>query len=194
VHLYTLCTIIKQGLPFVIGVTFMGSFTSSTQARESALSFSFDALVSDETIRLSDHKGNVILIVNTASKCGFTSQYTGLEQLYQKYKESGFVVIGVPSNDFGRQEPGIPEEIIKFCEFSYGVSFPMTAKYCVKGKDAHPFYQWAKKELGFITVPKWNFHKYLIDRHGKLVDYFHSTTKPDADRLISSVKLALQDK
>ena len=172
----------------------MGLFTSSAQARGSALRFSFDALVSDETIRLSDHKGKVILIVNTASKCGFTGQYTGFEQLYQTYKEFGFVVIGVPSNNFGGQEPGIPEEIAKFCEFNYRVSFPMTAKYHVKGKDAHPFYQWAKKELGFVTAPKWNFHKYLIDRHGKLVDYFHSTTKPDSDRLISAVERALADK
>jgi glutathione peroxidase len=169
----------------------MELFTSSTKSKESAWSFSFDALMSEGSVRLAAYQGKAILIVNTASKCGLTDQYKGLELLYQKYRESGLVVIGVPSNDFGSQEPGTHAEIARFCESNYGVSFPMTAKYNVKGENAHAFYKWAKQELGFGTAPKWNFHKYLIDRNGMLVDYFHSPTQLNADRMISAVELVL---
>ena len=123
----------------------------------------------------------MLLVVNTASKCGFTPQYKGLEALYKKYKDRGLVIIGVPSNDFGQQEPGTPQEIKHFCELNYGVTFPMTSKQVVSGKDAHPFYQWAHEVLGFNSAPKWNFHKYLIDISGKPVDYFASTTTPDSE-------------
>ena len=160
-------------------------------AAQSAYDFRFDALLSDSEMPLSDFKGNVILIVNTASECGFTGQYEGLERLYQTYKDQGLVVLGVPSNDFGGQEPGSAEEIATFCELNYGVSFPMANKAVVKGDDAHPFYQWAKTELGFGTAPKWNFHKYLINRQGKLIDYFHSTTAPDSQSLIKAIEAAL---
>ena len=173
---------------------FMGLFSLNAHAKESALKFSFKALTSKDPINLSDFKGKAILVVNTASKCGFTVQYKGLEEFYQKYKEKGLVVIGVPSNDFGSQEPGSHEEIAKFCEFNYGVSFPITAKYGVKGEDAHPFYKWAKNQLGFGTAPKWNFHKYLIDRNGNLVDYFHSATEPNSSRIIKAVEKALDAK
>ncbi len=142
---------------------------------------------------LANYKGNVLLIVNTASQCGFTRQYEGLQTLYDTYKEKGLVVIGVPSNDFGSQEPGTEQEIVKFCKLNYGVSFPMTAKEIVSGSNAHPFYTWAHSELGFGTAPKWNFHKYLVDRQGKLVDYFHSTTTPDNTRLVNAVKKALNE-
>ena len=136
-------------------------------------------------------KGKVLLIVNTASKCGLTGQYEGLQNLYERYAERGLVIIGVPSNDFGAQEPGQADEISGFCKLNYGVSFPMTAKEVVTGKQRHPFYDWAHQQLGFGTAPKWNFHKYLIDREGKLVDYFNSTTSPDADRLKSAIEKAL---
>ena len=141
---------------------------------------------------LSAYTGKVLLIVNTASQCGFTPQYDGLEKLYQEYKEKGLVVIGVPSNDFGGQEPGSSEEIAQFCKLNFGVSFPMASKEVVSGEKAHPFYIWAKEELGFGTAPKWNFHKYLVGRDGALVDYFNSTTAPDAERLKNAVEKALE--
>ena len=159
-----------------------------------AWSFSFDALMGVDPIRLSDYQGKVILLVNTASQCSFTGQYEGLEKLYQQYKDQGLIVIGIPSNDFGSQEPGSSEEIAAFCQLNYGVSFPMTAKYSVSGRDAHPFYRWAKETLGFGTAPKWNFHKYLVDRHGTLVDYFYSATRPQSSRLVKAVTSALRQK
>ncbi len=160
---------------------------------QTAYHFSFDALTGNQVIDLSDFQGKVILIVNTASKCGFTGQYKTLEALYQKYMDKGLIVIGVPSNDFGAQEKGSHEDIAEFCEINYGVTFPLTAKNIVKGNDAHPFYQWAKKALGFGTAPKWNFHKYLINRHGLLVDYFHSNTRPDSSRLVKAIETLLEE-
>lgn len=178
---------------YFMGVILMGAFFSPDHARGSASDFVFDALMSKEPIRLADYSGKVVMIVNTASKCGFTGQYEGLEALYQRYKDQGFVIIGVPSNDFGGQEPGSDEDIAGFCKINYGVSFPMTSKYHVRGDQAHPFYIWAKKELGFGTAPKWNFHKYIINRQDQLVDYFHSFTKPSSSRLIKVVENSLKD-
>jgi glutathione peroxidase len=133
------------------------------------------------------------LIVNTASKCGFTGQYEGLEKLYTTYKDKGLVVIGVPSNDFGAQEPGTSEEIAKFCKLNYGVSFPMTSKEIVSGDEAHSFYKYASEALGFGTAPKWNFHKYLVNRKGVLVDYFNSTTSPDSASIKTAIESALSE-
>jgi len=158
---------------------------------QDAYGFSFEALRGGERIELAAYKGKVILLVNTASRCGFTGQYAGLEQLHRDFAERGLVVIGVPCNDFGFQEPGSLQEIGEFCSINYGVSFAMTAKYHVRGKQAHPFYVWARRELGFVAAPKWNFHKYLIDREGKLVDFFSSPTKPDAARLLKALEQAL---
>ena len=153
--------------------------------------FTFDRLSGGDPISLADHAGQVVMVVNTASNCGFTSQYEGLEQLYQNYRDRGFVIVGVPSNDFGGQEPGSDGEIAQFCKLNFGVSFPLTTKYTVRGKEAHPFYKFARKILGFGTGPKWNFHKYLIGRNQQLIDYFHSTTAPDAKRVIQAVENAL---
>jgi len=156
-----------------------------------AYGFRFKTLIGQKPLPLSQFKGKVILVVNTASQCGFTGQYEPLEELYKRYKDRGLVIVGVPSNDFGEQEPGSNDEIASFCKLNYGVSFPMAAKEHVSGDEAHPFYKWAKDTLGFGTAPKWNFHKYLIDRQGKLVDYFNSTTAPDNDRLITAVEQLL---
>ncbi len=177
----------------IIGVMIMGLFTSSAQAEGSLADFTFEALMHDSPIKLADYRGKVILIVNTASKCGFTGQYEGLETLYQTYKDRGLVVIGVPSNDFGGQEPGTNEEIAEFCKINYGVSFPMTTKYEVIGDNAHPFYVWAKSELGFGTAPKWNFHKYVINREGRLIGHFHSTTPPGASSITRMIEAALDE-
>ncbi|KTD05083.1 glutathione peroxidase [Fluoribacter gormanii] len=167
---------------------------ADTPHHDSAYDYSFHTLRGHEPLPLSSFKGKVLIVVNTASKCGFTPQYASLEKLYETYKDRGLVILGVPANDFGGQEPGTEQEIASFCQVNYGVTFPMAAKEVVSGKNAHPFYLWARQKLGFGTAPKWNFHKYLINRHGELIDYFYSTTSPEAGRLIKAVEHALDEK
>ncbi len=152
--------------------------------------FRFPAIDGGE-INLADYAGKPILVVNTASACGLTPQYTGLQKLWQTYQDKGLVVLGVPSNDFGKQEPGTETEIIEFCSTNYDVDFPMTAKQVVIGGDAHPFYQWAVSEAGEDAAPKWNFHKYLIGADGALAGIFSSKTEPQGDELISAIDDAL---
>ena len=140
------------------GAFMIFSLKSFNEAQAStAYDFSFKTLVSEHPLPLKQFKGKVILIINTASKCGFTRQYEGLEKLYQTYKSEGLIVIGIPANDFGAQEPGNDQEISNFCAVNYGVTFPMASKEKVTGDSAHPFYVWAKQNLGFGTAPKWNF-------------------------------------
>lgn len=163
---------------------------AAEQAIPAALQFSFDGL--DETpIALSQFKGKAILIVNTASECGFTPQYKGLQELWKTYKDRGLVVLAVPSNDFGDQEPGSNKEIKKFCTNVYGLGFPVAGKATVKGEHAHPFYQYAAKTLGDKSKPRWNFHKYLINSDGTLVDWFSSSTEPMDRRIRQAVEQAL---
>lgn len=135
--------------------------------------------------------GKVVLVVNTASQCGFTPQYKGLEALWQEYRGRGLVVLGIPSNDFGAQEPGSNAEVASFCEINYGVDFPLLSKQVVSGPDAHPFYRWAASLTGPLGVPRWNFHKILVGRDGRLVDWFSSLTPPDAGRLRAAIDKAL---
>lgn len=163
----------------------------SSEKHGSAYDYSFTSLKGGEPMPLSQFKGKVLLIVNTASACGFTGQYKGLEELYNKYKEQGLVVLGVPCNDFGKQEPGSSQEIVDFCQVNYGVTFPLTGKEKVKGNDAHPFYKWARQTLGFGTAPKWNFHKYLVDKEGYVVEYFNTTTTPDAKNVVNAIEKLL---
>lgn len=170
---------------------FFGLFSAKTAA-QTAYDFSFTTIMGNKPLPLSQFKGKVILIINTASHCGFTKQFAGLEALYKKYKDQGLIIIGVPSNDFGKQDPGTNKKILQFCQVNYGVDFVMTAKEIVVGKNAHPFYQWARKTLGALKAPKWNFHKYLIDRNGHLIDYFFSTTKPESARVIKAIEKALK--
>ncbi len=177
-------------LLLLYGTMLMSFFMSPAQAKDgsgSAYDFSFESL-EGEPMPLSQYKGKVLLVVNTASKCGFTPQYEGLEALYNKYKDRGLVIIGVPSNDFGAQEPGTATEIHEFCKLHYGVTFPMTSKQVVTGDNAHPFYQWVHAQLGFASAPKWNFHKYLIDTEGRPVDFFLSTTAPDSGKLQRAIE------
>ncbi len=140
---------------------------------------------------LAQYKGGVVLVVNTASECGFTPQYEGLEALWQKHKDKGLVIVGVPSNDFGGQEPGRADEIVKFCKLNYGVTFPLADKTVVKGKDAHPLYVWAGEQAGMLGTPKWNFHKYLFDRDGKFVDWFSTQTLPESPKIGKAIEAAL---
>lgn len=170
------------------------SSAEAAKLAKNVYGFEFQNIDEDGQIKLSDYKGKVLLIINGASECGFTPQYAQLQALYKKYKDQGLVIIGVPSNDFGNQEPGTGKEIAKFCEINYGVTFPLTSKYIVSGDNAHPFYLYAKEKLGFGTAPKWNFHKYLVNRSGELVDYFNSNTSPDADKVVSEIEKLLAQK
>jgi glutathione peroxidase len=140
---------------------------------------------------LKDLEGRPLVVVNTASKCGFTPQYKGLEALWQAYKAKGLVVIGVPCNDFGAQEPGSHDEIAQFCELNYGVDFPIMGKVHVKGAAAHPFFTWAAKQGGFLAAPKWNFFKYLVGKDGKLAEWFSSVTAPDSAKFKAAIEKML---
>ena len=137
--------------------------------------------LSGEGRDLSAYAGDVVLVVNTASKCGFTPQYAGLEELYAAHKDDGFVVLGFPCNQFGGQEPGSEEEIGEFCQLNYGVTFPMFEKVDVNGDDAHPLFTWLKKEKSGLLGGKikWNFTKFLVGREGQVIDRYAPTTKPE---------------
>jgi glutathione peroxidase len=156
----------------------------------SAYDFTFET-IQGEPYALKDLAGRPLLVVNTASKCGFTPQYKALEAIWQSYKDKGLVVVGVPSNDFGGQEPGTNEEIVRFCESNYGVDFPMMAKVHVKGADAHPFFKWAAKQGGFLSRPRWNFFKYLVGKDGQLVDWFSSVTTPESQKFKAAIEKML---
>ena len=181
---------------WVLGVLCIGGFvmlfsnktTAKEKEKHTFYDYSFRSLENNEPLPASMFQGKVVLVVNTASKCGFTPQYKELEELYLKYKDRGLVVLGVPSNDFGAQEPGSAKEIQSFCELNYGVSFPMAQKEVVSGKKAHPFYLCAKQTLGVLSAPKWNFHKYLVNKEGGLVDFYVSTTKPTSDKITQKIE------
>ncbi|MAK10449.1 MAG: glutathione peroxidase [Rhizobiales bacterium TMED83] len=143
------------------------------------------------TLNLAAFKGQAVLVVNTASQCGFTPQYDGLQSLWETYKDRGLVVLGVPSNDFGGQEPGSRAEIKEFCSVNFDVDFPMSDKVVVRGDNAHPLYQWLAATLGASSRPRWNFYKYLIDANGQPVAYFSSMTRPQSSKITKAVEAAL---
>ena len=149
------------------------------------LNHQFVNLQDGSPMPLCQYAGKVILVVNTASKCAFTSQYEGLEKLYDRLKDRGLVVLGFPSNDFGEQEPGSDQQIAEFCRMTYGVEFPMVAKTTVKGPVANAFYQQLAERTG--STPKWNFHKYLINRDGSEVVAYTSLTSPDSRSLLKKI-------
>jgi glutathione peroxidase len=156
------------------------------------LSHTFPRLQDEAPQNLCQYQGKVILAVNTASFCGFTDQYEGLEKIYSKYKAQGFVVLGFPSNDFGKQEPGSNKEIADFCKNTYDVKFPMFAKSSVSGANPNPLFKMLIAKTG--TTPKWNFYKYLIDRNGNVVDSYSSMTKPTSSSLTSEIEKLLGEK
>ncbi|MBT8084886.1 MAG: glutathione peroxidase [Woeseia sp.] len=166
--------------------------TSTVAYDGTLLNQEFRLLASDEVVNLSDaYAGKVVLVVNTASKCGNTPQYDGLEKLYQQYGDAGLVVLGFPSNDFMGQEPGTEEEIQEFCRLTYSIKFPMFEKVTVKDDNAHPFFANLAMDAG--TYPTWNFHKFLIGRDGKLIDQFSPRTQPDDKQLVRAIQAALKD-
>ena len=140
---------------------------------------------------LSQFKGQVVLMVNTASECGFTPQYEGLEKLWGKYKDKGLVILGVPSNDFGGQEPGKAQEIATFCKLNYGVTFPLSDKTIVSGKSEAEVYKWAGAKAGMLGTPKWNFHKYLFSKQGEFVDWFSTPTEPMSQKIVAAIEIEL---
>mgnify|MGYP000099979103 FL=1 len=173
-------------------IIFMFSFFNKTMSDNSKTFFDFKInSINGDSLDLSKYTGKTILLVNVASNCGFTKQYDGLQKLYDDFKDKGLVVIGVPSNQFGGQEPGTETEIKNFCETNFNITFPMTSKYDVKGDNAHPIYIWAKDTFGKSTIPKWNFHKILINKNGKIEDTFASFTGPLSNKIINKLNQIL---
>jgi glutathione peroxidase len=163
---------------------------SPEMSRPTAYAFSFKRLEGGD-LRLADHAGKPILVVNTASLCGYTPQYQGLQQLWTRFRDQGLLVVGVPSNDFGGQEPGGAAEIDYTAHQEYGVTFPLAEKVTVKGAAAHPFYKWAAGERP-LDVPRWNFHKYVVGRDGHIAAAFSSETEPLDARIVAAVAKELR--
>ena len=184
---FTSITIIATSLLLSLA----GNANAQSDTCPDILQHSFNRLQDEAPQNLCQYKGKVTLVVNTASYCGFTKQYEGLEALYAKYQQRGLVVLGFPSNDFGKQEPGTSKEIADFCFNTYGVKFPMFAKSSVRGDDVNPFYAQLIKASG--TTPKWNFYKYLIDRNGKVIASYTSVTTPENKGLVAAIEKALAE-
>ena len=179
-------------MKYFILITITLILNMGTAMTENAYDHSFKSINEEDIIKLSDYKGKTIVVVNTASLCGFTYQYEGLQTLYDTYSDKGLIIVGVPSNDFGNQESGDNEQVKDFCESTFNITFPLTEKNVVKGKNAHPFFQWSKKELGFIGgVPRWNFHKIIIDKNGNALAGFTALTKPGSRKFINEIEKAL---
>ena len=158
-------------------------FGNSSNAEYEKLAYDFEFKDLDgSALNLSNYKGKVLVVVNVASQCGFTKQYEDMQKIWEKYQSKGIIILGVPSNDFGNQEPGTSEDIKNFCEAKFGITFPMTEKVSVKGTNAHPFYIWAEKNHGNSAIPKWNFHKIIVDKSGKIADTFTSITNPSSKK------------
>lgn len=176
---------------FLLAVLSLSTMVAQANCPE-LLNQSFNPLKGGNKQNLCQYQGKVLLVVNTASYCGFTPQYKGLEALYQKYRDRGLVVLGFPSNDFGRQEPGAPQEIAEFCERTYKVQFPMFEKSVVKDANGNPLYDQLATLSG--ERPKWNFHKYLVDRNGKTVTSYTSAVSPDDADLVKRIEELLAAK
>ncbi len=173
----------------ILGITIiMFFFKNSTLANYDKTFFDFKIeSISGETINLSNYKEKVILLVNTASYCGFTKQYTDLQELWDRYKSKGLIVLGVPSNSFN-QEKNSNSEVKEFCEVNFNINFPLTTITNVKGKNAHDIFKWAENNHGKSAVPKWNFYKILINKNGKIEDTFSSLTKPLSKKIINKIE------
>ena len=165
------------------------SFLYSNSSEGSFYDFNIKSITGEE-IKLSDYKDKVVLLVNTASQCGFTPQYSGLQKIYDRYKNDNFIVLGVPSDDFN-QELSNESDVKKFCEIRYGVNFPLTSIQKIKGDNAHPLYKWIASNVSVIAQPRWNFHKYLIGKDGEILNWYSSMTSPTSDGLTKQIEEAL---
>ena len=174
----------KKLLVFLIMLSFFSKVASGSSTN--AYDYEFKSIDGDK-IKLSDYKGKVIVVVNVASRCGYTPQYEDLQSLWSNYKNKDLIVLGVPTNNF-RQEPGSNKEIKDFCESNFGITFPMTEKISVIGSNSHPFYKWAKEDYGIGAIPKCNFHKIIIGKEGKIVDTFSSITKPSSKKFLKIIE------
>ena len=162
-------------------------FKNSVSANYDKVFYDFQLnSISGELIDLKEYKNKVILVVNTASYCGFTKQYDGLQKLWEKYKSKGLIVLGIPSDSFN-QEKKTNKDVKEFCEVNFNINFPLTEIIEVKGEKAHPIYKWAKKNYGNSAIPKWNFHKILINKEGKVQNTYSSLTKPMSNKIISEI-------
>ena len=171
----------------ILTILFMFSlFTKVIANTENAYNYEFNG-IDGNIIKLSNYKNKVIVVVNVASRCGYTPQYEGLQSLWSKYKDKNLVIIGVPTNNF-KQEPGSNKDIKDFCETNFNIGFPMTEKMDVIGKNPHPFFTWARDNHGRSAIPKWNFHKIIIGKDGKVADTFTSITKPYSEKFISLIE------
>ena len=166
----------------------MFSFFSKVTAETNGTAYDFEFnSIDGDLIKLSQYKDKVIVVVNVASRCGYTPQYEDLQRLWTEYKSRNLVVLGIPTNNF-RQEPGNNKEIKDFCETNFGITFPMTEKTNVIGSNSHPFYKWARKDYGIGAIPKWNFHKIIIGKDGKVAETFSSITKPSSIKFIKVIE------
>ena len=180
---------------FTIVILLTVTIMSKTLSNYEKIFFDFSIKsLEGKIINLSDYKNKAVLLVNVASNCGFTKQYTDLQKLWDTYKDKGLIVLGVPSNQFGSQEPGTNDEIKQFCEVNFNINFPMTDKVEVKGEKAHPIYLWAKKNFGKSAVPKWNFHKILINIDGEIQETYSSLTSPTSKKVINEIEKILNIK
>jgi glutathione peroxidase len=175
-----------------IALTAASLFKSSSSSESSNISEFKVKDINLKEVKLSEYKGKVLLIVNVASKCGFTSQYAGLQKIYEQYKDQGFEILGFPCNDFGGQEPGTNEEIKTFCSLNYDVTFPMFDKVHVKGNEKAPLFELlTNNSTTGKSAIKWNFEKFIIDKEGNIVDRFRSTTKPESKKIVSLIEKEL---
>ncbi len=172
----------------ILIIIIMLSFFNNTSAQylQLASNFKFKSIDGD-VLNLNDYKNKILVVVNVASRCGFTNQYEDLQNVWERYKDRDIIIIGVPTNNF-RQEPGTNSEIKDFCKINFNINFPMTEKIDVIGPNAHPFYKWARDNYGKNAIPKWNFHKIIIGRDGKVAETFSSITKPTSKRFISFIE------
>ena len=169
---------------------FFSNKDTKAEYNKLAYAFKFNDLDGQE-LSLNTFTNKVIVVINVASQCGFTKQYEDMQKIWEKYKKKDVIILGVPSNDFGKQEPGSSDEIKNFCESKFGITFPMTEKVSVKGESAHPFYIWARENHGKAAIPKWNFHKIIVGRDGKVIDTFASITNPSSKKFIEAIEKAL---
>jgi len=178
---------------FLLIILIMLGLFNKAHSNYSSLAYDFQFKgIQGNIVKLSDFKNKVIVVVNVASRCGYTPQYQGLQTLWETYQKKDLVVIGVPTNNF-KQEPGSNSQIKDFCETNFGINFPMTEKTNVIGANSHPFYKWAKENHGIGAIPKWNFHKIIVGKNGKVVDTFASFTKPSSDKFIKLIEKEIKN-